>query len=123
MSRFMGIAVIMLVLLGSSRAEEPSAAPSGITIGSSSEARPARGQCVEVQIGIDTATFRCLNQALKQQVDRAQAQVITPPLSAQSQDTRVGLVNSSAVRQQYGKNFGVSVIPPGALPPAALGRH
>jgi len=122
MSRFIGIAVVMLVLLGASRAEEPAAAPSGIVIGSSSAgARPARGQCVEVQIGIDTATFHCLNQALKQQVDRAQAQVITPPLTAQSQDIHVGLVNSSAVRQQYGKNFGVSVIPPGALPPFA--RH
>src|SRR5262249_6456039 len=49
MSRFIGIAVTLLVLLGSSHAQEQSAAPSGITIGSDSgDARPARGPCVEV---------------------------------------------------------------------------
>lgn len=33
------------------------------------------------------------------------------PVDAKSQDIKVGVVNVPAVQQQYGRNFGVSVIP------------
>lgn len=71
--------------------------------------------------------FGCLNQKLKNQVDEANSNAATPtaPLDAKSSDLKVGVVNVPGVQQQYGKNFGVSVVP--FRPPMAfgapLGRH
>lgn len=67
-------------------------------------------RCVDVQIGNDGA-FACLNQKLRREVDRVNPLIDLPPLDARSPDVRVGNVNEAAVRQQYGSNYGRSVIP------------
>jgi hypothetical protein len=71
--------------------------------------------------------FGCLNQKLKNQVDQASlnAGIPSAPLDAKSTDLKVGVVNVPAVQQQYGKNFGVSVVPyrPPQIFSAPLGRH
>jgi hypothetical protein len=73
-------------------------------------------QCIEVEIGGDRA-FGCLNQQLKRQVERVNPSLNLPPLDARSSDVRVGNVNEAAIRQQYGPNYGRSVIP--FRPPSA----
>jgi hypothetical protein len=66
--------------------------------------------CVEVEIGNDKA-YNCLNEKLKRETDRTVPLPNIPPLDAKSSDTKIGIVNVPAVKQQYGKNFGKSVIP------------
>jgi hypothetical protein len=67
-------------------------------------------RCIEVEIGGDQQ-FGCLNQQLKREVDRVTGTPNIPPLDARSPDVRVGNVNEAAVRQQYGPNYGRSVVP------------
>jgi hypothetical protein len=84
-----------------------------------------QGRCVDVSIGND-ASFGCLNQKLKQKVDEVNPPVLnTPPIDARSSDLKVGTVNVPAVQQQYGQNFGRSVIPyrPTVVYPSGMGRH
>jgi hypothetical protein len=76
--------------------------------------------------GRDDHTLDRLNQQLKRKVDEANPIGNNPPLDAQSPDTKTGVVNIPGVQQQYGQNFGHSVIPfrpgqPVAAPP--LGSH
>ena len=92
------------------------AAPHEITIGGQAPPAPTVQQCVDVQIGGDHA-FGCLNQQLKREVERVNPPANLPPLDARSPDVKVGNVNEAAVRQQYGSNYGRSVIP--FRPPAA----
>jgi hypothetical protein len=71
-------------------------------------------------------TYKCLNEKLQKQVDRVNPRMNIPPTDARSTDLKIGLVNTSAVRQQYGSNYGVSVVP--FRPPlptysSALGRR
>jgi hypothetical protein len=68
-------------------------------------------RCIEVEIGGESSSLGCLNQQLKQQVDRASPALPQPPLDARSSDTKVGIANEAAIRQQYGQNYGRSVIP------------
>ena len=79
---------------------------------------PARLQrCVDVVIGSERS-FGCLNEKLKQQVDRVNPPVTnTPPFDARSQDVKVGVINIPALQEQYGKNFGVSAVPFRPPPP------
>ena len=67
-------------------------------------------RCVDVEIGRDRS-FGCINEQLRQRVDRVNPTTNTPPLDARSPDTKIGVVNMPAVREQYGKNFGVSAAP------------
>lgn len=67
-------------------------------------------RCVDVVIG-GARSFDCLNQKLRQQVDNVNPVTNTPPLDARSPDVKVGVVNIPAVQEQYGRNFGVSVVP------------
>jgi hypothetical protein len=88
---------------------------------------PAGGtdRCVDVEIGSSHA-FDCLNRKLREQVDRVNPNMPAAPLDASSPDLKVGTVNIPAVQQQYGKNFGVSVIPYRPPPPIftiPMGRH
>jgi hypothetical protein len=92
------------------------AAPHEVTIGGQAPPAPTVQQCVDVQIGGDHA-FGCLNQQLKREVERVNPPANLPPLDARSSDVKVGNVNEAAVRQQYGSNYGRSVIP--FRPPAA----
>jgi hypothetical protein len=110
----------LLAILTSAAAQAPGAgqatAPHEITIGGQSPPGPNSQQCVDVQIGGDQA-FGCLNQQLKREVERVNPPLNVPPLDARSPDVRVGNVNEAAVRQQYGSNYGRSVIP--FRPPSA----
>jgi hypothetical protein len=58
--------------------------------------------------------------------DRVNPSMPAAPLDASSPDLKVGTVNIPAVQQQYGKNFGVSVMPYRPPPPiynVPMGRH
>jgi hypothetical protein len=83
-------------------------------------ASPASGttheRCVDVTNGNDRS-FGCLNEKLKQQVDRVNPVQNIPPIDAKSSDLKVGVVNVPAVQQQYGRNFGVSAFPYRPAPP------
>ena len=59
----------------------------------------------------------CLNDQLKAKVDEVNPTLTTPPIDAKSSDLKVGTVNVPGVQQQYGKNFGKSVIPYRPPPP------
>jgi hypothetical protein len=61
--------------------------------------------------GADQKSLDCLNQKFKQQVEKINPPDTVAPLDARSQDLKVGVVNMPAVKQQYGPNFGHSVIP------------
>ena len=68
----------------------------------------------------------CLNRKLREQADRVNPSMPAAPLDASSPDLKVGTVNIPAVQQQYGKNFGVSVMPYRPPPPiynVPMGRH
>jgi hypothetical protein len=82
---------------------------------------PAAGtieRCVEVEIG-SSKSMDCLNQKLKREVDRVNPSINQPPIDARSPDTKIGVINIPGVKQQYGKNFGVSVVPFRPAPPVA----
>lgn len=75
--------------------------------------------------GDENHTLEQLNQKLKRKVDETNPVLNTPPLDARSPDTKTGVVNIPGVQQQYGKNFGNSVIPyrPSVVPAPPLGHH
>lgn len=52
-----------------------------------------------------------LNKQLRRKVDETNPSLNIPPIDARSSDLKTGVVNMPAVQQQYGKNFGRSVIP------------
>lgn len=88
-----------------------------IVIGGGAGNAPVRpDRCVEVEIGSSRA-MDCLNQKLKREVDRANPVMNLPPIDARSPDIKTGVVNIPAVQQQYGRNFGVSVVPYRPAPP------
>jgi hypothetical protein len=91
--------------------------PRETIIGGQPPPAPNAQQCIEVEIGGDRA-FGCLNQQLKRQVERVNPSLNLPPLDARSLDVRVGNVNEAAIRQQYGSNYGRSVVP--FRPPSAV---
>lgn len=67
-----------------------------------------------------------LNKDLKRKVDETNPSLNLPPIDARSPDLKTGIVNMPAVQQQYGKNFGRSVIPYRPGPPvysAPIGRR
>lgn len=66
--------------------------------------------CVDVQIG-DQKSFGCLNQQLRREVDKVKPLPDTAPIDARSSDLKTGVVNIPAIQQQFGRNFGLSVIP------------
>ena len=55
--------------------------------------------------------FDRLNQELKRKADETNPTANSPPLDARSPDTKTGVVNIPGVQQQYGPNFGHSVVP------------
>lgn len=106
------LVVMAIMLVGAALpADAQQAAPpaDGFILGG----RPApvtQERCVEVEIG-GSSSFGCLNQKLKREVDRVNPTPNLPPVDAHSPDTHIGVVNVPAVQQQYGSNFGKSVIP------------
>jgi hypothetical protein len=88
-----------------------------VVIGGGAGNAPVKPErCVEVEIGSSRA-MDCLNQKLKREVDRVNPVMNLPPIDARSPDIKTGVVNIPAVQQQYGRNFGVSVVPYRPAPP------
>jgi hypothetical protein len=149
-ARFMLATVLAATAFTAARAEEPQSLPpvtvdapppklvlpsseSGnvqaqapTTIGGSKPGTGDNGheRCVDVTIGNDTS-FGCINERFKRKVDEVNPVLNTPPIDAKSSDLKVGTVNIPAVQQQYGKNFGHSVVPyrPTIVYPSMIGRR
>lgn len=87
--------------------------------GSTGQSATGNGQtCVQVQIaGQKRSPFNCLNQQLQQQVQGAQGAPSVPPVTSGSPSNKVGTFNEQGLAEQYGKNFGKSVIPYRPPPP------
>ena len=88
-------------------------------IGGATAGLPDLQSCVDVEIG-GSRSFGCLNERLKQAVERAHPGINAPPLDARSSDIRAGTANTGAVKQQYGPNYGISVVPWRPAPPAPV---
>jgi hypothetical protein len=74
--------------------------------------------CVQVQVaGQKPSPFNCLNQELQQQVQNVAPSTPSVPLGASSPSNAAGTFNQTGVAQQYGQNFGKSVIPYRPPPP------
>ena len=121
------IAIALCVVVLPAAAQSPpdasalQAAPARpeLIIGGQSPPPMPRERCVEVEIG-GARSFGCLNQQLRREADRANPITNVAPLDARSSDTRIGIVNLPGVQQQYGRNYGVSVMPyrpPSMSPP------
>jgi hypothetical protein len=102
--------ISMACMAATAHAEERPTALPEIVIGGERNAHAVSDRCVEVEIGSSRA-MECLNQKLKREVDRVNPSLALPPLDARSPDTKVGVVNIPGVQQQYGRNFGVSIVP------------
>jgi hypothetical protein len=87
-----------------------------IVIGGDAPAETSVDRCVEVEIGGNRA-YNCINDKLRRQVDRINPSANVPPIDARSADIKVGVVSIPGVQQQYGKNFGNSVVPYRPPPP------
>jgi hypothetical protein len=114
--------LLAVFIAGESHARDAAKSDTEIIIGSDKQHAAAyEGTCVEVEIGGEPSPpLSCLNRKLRQDTEKAQPPVIAPPIDAKSQDVRVGVVNQSALRQQYGTNFGVSVFPQRPAPPVFI---
>ena len=72
----------------------------------------AEETCVEVEIGGEKApNLNCLNQHLQKQVDSVRPSETIAPLDASSSAVRLGGTNETALKQQYGPNYGKSAVP------------
>lgn len=82
-------------------------------------AQSASPACVQVQVaGEGSSAYNCLNQQLQQDVESARPAQTELPISANSPSNQVGTFNEQSVCEQYGQNFGKSVIP--YRPPAPI---
>jgi len=101
---------------GASSSGQPSPAPNA----------SKKGPCGERKDSNEPPSLDCLNEDLKKKVDRVNPPDIQAPLDARSPDVKTGVVNIPGVKEQYGQNFGKSVIPyrpPPLVYTAPLGRH
>lgn len=112
MIRRSSVAVVLTLGVAAVANAQESGRP-GIVIGSQKPQAPAfEHSCVEVEIGGDRApALNCLNRKLRGQVDKTQAPSFGAPLDANSSNTSLGIVNPSAVHQQYGNNYGIATVP------------
>ncbi len=75
--------------------------------------------CVQAKIaGEAPPPYSCLNQQLQQEVQGAGAATPSLPLTASSPSNKVGTYNEQSIKEQYGQNYGKSVIP--YRPPAPV---
>lgn len=114
--RIVVLTTFLFALCGPLAAEQRPIALPEILIGGNAATQGNSEKCVEVEIG-SSRTFNCLNQKLRRQVDRVNPTLNTPSIDARSPDILVGIVNVPAVQQQYGRNYGVSVMPFRPAPP------
>lgn len=119
------IAILFVMLLSASEQALSQQKPPGSITAEDATGTVDAESCVEVDIGGSKA-LDCINRKLKKETDRVRPLPNLPPVDARSQDIHLGIVNGPAVQQQYGPNFGKSVIPyrPSATyaPPALGGR-
>lgn len=80
------------------------------TIGGDTRRDQTIERCVDVEIG-GTRSFKCLNDRLKRRADDVNPALPGPPLDATSPDTKIGVMNAPAVKEQYGSNYGKSIYP------------
>ena len=94
-------------------AQDAPGSKSGVFIGGgATPSAPADQTCVEVEIdGQKAPAYSCINQRLQQQVDQVQPVANIPPLDASSPAVAVHGFNQTALQQQFGQNFGKSVVP------------
>ena len=72
----------------------------------------AEETCVEVEIGGEkTPNLNCLNQSLQKQTDNVHPTGNVAPLDATSSAVKLGGYNETALKQQYGPNYGKSAVP------------
>lgn len=109
------ISAVLLTLLAETARAQNSAPAGGFVIGGKPTATVSE-HCVDVEIG-GSRSYNCLNNELKRQVNRTSPSIITAPIGATSPDIQIGVVNVPAIQQQYGKNFGRSVVPFRPPPP------
>ena len=89
-----------------------------VTLGSQQTATEGTETCVQVEIGGQKSSgLDCINQDLKREVDGVHPPQNIPPLSATSPPPSVGSFNATAMSEQYGQNWGKSVIPFRPAPP------
>jgi hypothetical protein len=75
--------------------------------------------CVQVQIqGQKPNPYDCLNQQLQSQAQGGTQSSPSLPLAANAPSNKVGTFNEQGVKEQYGQNFGKSVIPFRPPPPS-----
>jgi hypothetical protein len=106
--------VVALVLAAApALAQDPAGNKSGVFIGgTATPSAPADQTCVEVEIdGQKAPAYSCINQRLQQQVEQVQPVANVPPLDASSPAVAVHGFNQTALQQQFGQNFGKSVVP------------
>lgn len=120
------VAVLLLALLASAQPVLSQQNPPGsITAEGATGSVDSAESCVEVDIAGSKA-LDCINRKLKKETERVNPLPNIPPADARSQDLHLGIVNTPAVQQQYGPNFGKSVVPyrPSTTyaPPALGGR-
>jgi hypothetical protein len=93
----------------------------GVTLGSPRPMSQAEN-CVEVEVGGEKSSgWSCINQRLKAEVERVQPVGNIAPLQAGSAAVQVGGFSETAMSQQYGRNWGKSVVP--FRPPASVFGH
>jgi hypothetical protein len=94
-------------------AQDAAGTNGGVFIGgTATPAASADQTCVEVEIGGQKApAYSCINQRLQQQVQHVQPVANIPPLDAGSPAVAVHGFNETALQQQFGQNFGKSVVP------------
>jgi len=107
-----------LLVVAQALGEEPPKSPNEVIIGGGQPQVMQR--CVEVQIG-QSRGFDCLNAKLRQDLEKVAPQLNVPPIDARSPDIKTGVINIPGVQQQYGRNFGVSVVPYRPLAPIYSG--
>jgi hypothetical protein len=110
MKRSFVVTAALLTLALPAAAQQVDPPKPELIIGGQTPPATVHERCVEVEIG-GARSFGCLNQKLKREADRANPITNVAPLDAKSPDTKIGIVNLPGVQQQYGRNYGVSVVP------------
>ena len=115
--RLVLIALVALTASAGPSLGQQKSPPGSITTPDKASDDEAVESCVEVEID-GAKALDCINRRLKGDVDRVNPVPNIPPIDARSQDIHLGIVNVPAVQQQYGPNFGQSVVP--YRPPASV---
>jgi hypothetical protein len=78
--------------------------------GSSQAEQKGVDGCLEVEIN-GQRSYDCTNRKLEEKAKSIPGQGNIPPVNAQSNDVKLGIQNETAIRQQFGQNYGVSIYP------------